>query len=76
MFRRIRCPEGPTAGSVAFAVWVEQHTVREAALSLGCTEGSIRNWATARTQPSIGAARRIEVLAGVPIIAWTEGSLR
>jgi hypothetical protein len=70
-FQRIRCPEGPTAGSVGFAEWVEQTSVREAAIILGCTEGSVRNWALARTQPSIGAARRIEELTGVPVHDWT-----
>jgi DNA-directed RNA polymerase specialized sigma24 family protein len=73
-FRRTTRPLGPTTGSVAFAAWVEQQTAREAALALGCTEGSVRNWATARTQPSIGAAKRIEELAGVPIVAWTEAT--
>jgi hypothetical protein len=27
----------------------------------------------ARTQPTLGAARRIEELAGVKMVAWTEG---
>jgi len=72
-FRRSICPEGPTAGSTAFATWVQQHSVREASLALGCTEGSIRNWMLARTQPTLGAARRIEELAGVKMVAWTEG---
>jgi hypothetical protein len=63
-------PEGPTAGSVRFAAWVAERSVREAALAIGCTEGSIRNWTRARTLPGIGAARRIEEVAGIPILAW------
>jgi hypothetical protein len=71
-FRRTTCPPGPTAGSVTFSVWVRQRTVREAALTIGCTEGSVRNWTRARTRPSIGAARRIAELSGISIVAWTE----
>ena len=71
-FKRITRPEGPTAGSVGFAKWVRDHSIREAALALGCTDNSVRNWVLARTQPSIGAAGRIEELAGVPILAWVE----
>ena len=69
-FSRATRPEGPTAGSTSFAKWVRARSVREVALALGCTEGSVRNWTHGRALPSIGAAQRIEQLTSIPVLAW------
>jgi transcriptional regulator with XRE-family HTH domain len=71
---RAAYPVGPTAGSSAFAVWAKRPgiSVREIAAKLGCTELSVRSWASGRRVPTIEAARRIEALTGIPIAAWVE----
>jgi hypothetical protein len=75
-FSRSTHPQGPTDGSQRFAAWVQERSVREAALMLGCTEGSIRNWARARTVPGIGAAQRIEQVAAIPVVAWVQQNIK
>jgi hypothetical protein len=63
---------GPTVGSTSFATWMataNMHT-REVAAHLGCTDLSVRTWATGRRVPTIELARRIELLTSIPIAAW------
>jgi len=69
---RAAYPIGPTVGSTRFAVWMgatPMHT-REVAAKLGCTELSVRSWASGRRVPTIELARRIEMLTGIPIATW------
>jgi|HubBroStandDraft_1064217.scaffolds.fasta_scaffold416029_2 transcriptional regulator with XRE-family HTH domain len=71
---RAAYPVGPTVGSTAFVAWLRESSIsaREAALKLGCTELSVRSWASGRRVPVIELARRIEALTGIPIAAWVE----
>lgn len=69
---RAAYPIGPTVGSTAFAAWLREvnlHT-RDIAAKLGCTELSVRSWASGRRVPTIELARRIELLTAIPIAAW------
>ncbi len=71
---RAAYPVGPTLGSTRFAVWMAgtPMSTREVAAKLGCTELSVRSWASGRRVPTIELARRIEALTGTPIAAWVE----
>ncbi len=71
---RAAYPVGPTLGSTAFVAWMmvaNVHT-REVAARLGCTELSVRSWASGRRVPTIELARRIETLTEIPIAAWVK----
>jgi len=71
---RAAYPVGPTTGSTAFAAWMKRPgmSAREVAAKLGCTELSVRSWASGRRVPTIELARRIEALTGIPIAAWVQ----
>jgi transcriptional regulator with XRE-family HTH domain len=71
---RAAYPIGPTLGSTTFAAWMAETSMstREVAVKLGCTELSVRSWASGRRVPTIELARRIEALTGTPIAAWVE----
>jgi transcriptional regulator with XRE-family HTH domain len=67
-------PVGPTTGSTMFAEWMRKSglAMRDIAAKLGCTEASLRGWASGRRVPTIEFARRIQDLTAVPIAAWVE----
>ena len=71
---RAAYPIGPTLGSTTFSTWMREVKMpaREIAVKLGCTELSVRSWASGRRVPTIELARRIEMLTGTPIAAWVE----
>jgi transcriptional regulator with XRE-family HTH domain len=71
---RAAYPVGPTVGSTTFAGWMKRPgtSVREIAGKLGCTELSVRSWASGRRVPTIELARRIEALTGITIAAWVQ----
>jgi transcriptional regulator with XRE-family HTH domain len=57
-----------------FAEWKRTSglAMRDIAMKIGCTEASLRGWASGRRVPTIGVARRIQDLTGIPIAAWVE----
>jgi hypothetical protein len=67
-------PVGPTTGSMAFTAWMRKGNLapRDVAAKILCTEISVRAWASGRRVPTIELARRIELLADIPIAAWVE----
>jgi plasmid maintenance system antidote protein VapI len=69
---RAAYPVGPTVGSTTSAAWMKQPgtSAREVAHKLGCTELSVRSWASGRRVLTIELARRIEHLTDIPIAAW------
>jgi transcriptional regulator with XRE-family HTH domain len=71
---RAAYPIGPTLGSTTFAAWMREVNMpaREIAMKLGCTELSVRAWASGRRVPTIELARRVEALTGTAIAAWVE----
>lgn len=65
-------PVGPTIGSTRFTAWLRENkvTTAEIAKRIGCTEVSIRNWKRGVHVPTIEIGRRIELITGIPIVAW------
>lgn len=71
---RAAYPVGPTTGSTMLKLWISRTglALRDTATKIGCTEPSLRAWASGRRIPTIELARRIEALAKIPIVAWVE----
>jgi len=67
-------PHVPTAGSTRFVAWMVDGKLapRDAAQQLGCTAASVTAWSRGERVPTIELARRIEMLSGIPVIAWVE----
>jgi ribosome-binding protein aMBF1 (putative translation factor) len=67
-------PVGPTVASTTFVKWMKDEglTPRDVAAKIHCTEMSVRAWASGRRVPTIELARRIELLCGIPVVAWVQ----